>query len=186
MNIDPALDRILKDSLRNALATDSTGADWEISTVSSGNVAKTAQFSMLTISSYQFKAITLLHFNRNTELQQYVKECLNIQSEDLPDNRFYDYINELANNFSGLLKRILFELHNSLGMSTPNILDGCCSEFMNANGEAGKAYIKAKSHGKTLFYASFYLFTTTDLDLSPIANWQPHQDETVSGELEFF
>lgn len=180
-----AMSMMLSDCLKKTMAFDNLGEPWSVVEADTLKLDDCSQFSMLTISSFKFKTISLLHFSDDDWMHCYVQRCLNLKPEELTHSKFFDYINETANNFSGLIKRALYDVNKNLGMSTPNILQGNCMDFMNWSEDGDQVHAQALLNGHVAFNASMYLFTSDGISLREIEQWRPVEDNTVSGELEF-
>lgn len=90
------------------------------------------QFLVLTISSYRFRLLTMLHYSRNKKTNAYFNK-----SGDLAafDNNF----GEIGNLCCGAMKRDFGHHFMHLGLSTPFTLDNKCMPFL---GELKPSYVK--------------------------------------------
>ena len=92
---------------------------------------KQDQFIMLTIVSYSFRAILLIHFKFSSDIKDYVKKA-SFSDENPDDDACYDYLSELGNEFCGAIKRELGKHYSHLGMSTPNTLPNTTLNFLSS------------------------------------------------------
>ena len=115
--------------------------------------------------------------------QAFIADGLNIKNENLPNSRVYDYLCEVGNSFFGSVKRVIGNSVTSLGMSTPNILDCSSFKYVDELKIDNKGYAVAELNGNPLFYASFHISASGELNF---AVEQTVEEEVDSGELEFF
>lgn len=173
------LTRCLEESLR----TESYPA-WKIQPVNVTEIGA-KKFIMLTISSYDFRLIVLLHFSPDSASIKYVTNRLKIASGELPISQYQDYLSEVGNILCGAIKRGLFQSFPHLGMSSPNQLDCESLRYIETYAIDYAIHIKAKAEDGTEFYGSLYVSSIGELDFDP-AGISTIEDKVEMGALELF
>ena len=169
----------LEESLRTG-----THSVWQLKPVKA-NMIDAKKFIMLTISSYDFRLIIILHFSADTASLKYVADSLRISPAELSDTQYQDYLSEVGNILCGAIKRGLFEFFPHLGMSTPNQLRYESLKFVDSYPIDHAIHIKANDGDGTVFFGSLYVSAVGELDFDPAA--MKKKDETQEiGALELF
>ncbi len=137
---------------------------------------------ILTVSSYLFRAMTMVYFTLDAPLKQHLAAINRRPVEELSDDEFLDVLGEVGNILCGALNRDLAHHFPYLGMSTPNFLDRHCIDFID---ELDAGFVR---HFEILVNDSFTLYAT--LAVSEFADIDFRADTTVveesHGELEMF
>ena len=176
--------RTFKASFEDSIAVGSDPSRWSIKERSTLDSMNEAEFYVLTMSSQLFRIFVLFHFSKKAETESYVSEVLKINSTNLDDDKFYDYLGEVGNAFLGAIKRDIGRAVPSLGMSTPNRLDKECLKYMTSLNTNFESHAIAELDDQPFFYASVYLVADEDLNI-PIERVSA-EDTMDSGELEMF
>lgn len=174
------LSRCLEESLRS-----SAFPAWTMERLSSDAEIKNQQFIMLTVSSYDFRMVVLLHFSRNASSKKYVAETLQLAAETLEQSRFDDYLSEVGNTFCGAFKRELGDFFPYLGMSTPNLLFSESLQYVRTWPVEYETHLRAHAAGEVEFFGSLYVTSSGDLDFDPQERSR-HVEEVETGALELF
>ena len=146
----------------------------------------TAQhFIMLTVSSYDFRVMMMLHFSYNEISKKYVADSLKLGIAELLTDQYYDFLAEVGNNFCGSFKRELCQYFPHLGMSTPNLLDCESLKYVKSWPIDHEIHIKALAEDNIEFYGSLYVSSFSDLDFDLIAHPQ-NAAVMETGALELF
>ncbi|TNC82966.1 MAG: hypothetical protein C9356_00510 [Oleiphilus sp.] len=143
------------------------------------------EFFLLTVSSQLFRIFILLHVSRNQHAENFVAKALNIGTNAVTEENFYDYLGEVGNAFCGSIKRNLNKTVPHLGMSTPNRLDKDCLPYLSSFKIDDEVHAIAEYQGQTLFHASAYLSADDELNYE-VKSQAIDEAEPDSGELEFF
>ena len=143
------------------------------------------EFFLLTVSSQLFRLFVILHFTRNEVSEGFVAKALNVGSNAITEENFYDYLGEVGNAFCGSIKRNLNKTVPHLGMSTPNRLGKDCLPYLSTFKIDDEMHAIAEFQGQTLFHASAYLSADEELHYQVQAQ-AVEEDEPDSGELELF
>lgn len=171
------------ESFKKTLTDIDIEGTWHFKTIRENKGLEMEKAVVVTTSSHNFRIIFFLYFSNNQECQNFINKCLNINNENLPISEIYDYLCEVGNSFFGSVKRVVGRSVNTVGMSSPNIVDQSCFKYVNELKIDNDGFAVAEFDGVPLFYASFHLSASSEL--SCVAD-QSTQEEVDSGELEFF
>lgn len=169
----------LEESLRTA-----THSVWHLQPVKANKIDAN-KFIMLTISSYDFRLIVILHFSDDTAALKYVADSLRISPAELTAPQYQDYLSEVGNILCGAIKRGLFDVFPHLGMSTPNQLRYESLKFINRYPIDHAIHIKAKTADDTEFFGSLYVSAVGELDFDPATMIKKIETQEI-GALELF
>lgn len=169
----------LEDSLR-------TGAHsvWHLQPVNANKI-DAKKFIMLTISSYDFRLIIILHFSDDTSALKYVADSLKISPTELSITQYQDYLSEVGNILCGAIKRGLFDVFPHLGLSTPNQLRYESLKFVDSYPIDHAIHINAKAADGTEFFGSLYVSAVGELDFDPASMAKKVETQDI-GALELF
>ena len=185
--INVEFEKMLKDSFINGFDTSMRDClpegQWDVRDIRENEGLNQKSAVVLTISSHLFRIIYFLYFTNDERCNEFISEGLNIKNENLPNSRVYDYLCEVGNSFFGSVKRVVGNSVTSLGMSTPNILDSSSFKYVDELKIDSSGYAVAELNGSPLFYASFHISASSELNF---AIEQTVEEEVDSGELEFF
>jgi hypothetical protein len=87
---------------------------------------------MLTVSSYRFRVLLFIHFERNDATRRHLAALGSGMAEGMHDEGFADAMMERGNLCCGALNRELSRFFPHLGMSTPCILHGSALSHLDA------------------------------------------------------
>ena len=174
------LSRCLGDSLRSSVFP-----AWTMVPLNNETEISHRQFIMLTISSYDFRMVVLLHFSRSAPLMKYVADMLKLSPEVLEQSRFDDYLAELGNTFCGAFKRALGNFFPYLGMSTPNVLFSESLKYVKTWPVEYETHLRAHDGGQVAFYGSLYVTSSGNLDFH-VKELSSRVDDVQTGALEMF
>lgn len=142
---------------------------------------------MFTVSSYRFRVLLFVHFERGSATRDYFAALLmdlgGGDAQSLADERFVDAVMERGNLCCGALNRELARFYPHLGMSTPCILDGSALEHLAALQPSATRHYRAQlSAGVTLgLTLAVCAFGDIDFCLTDDAT-----ATAAGGELEMF
>lgn len=189
-DIGLALGKILQKSLEQTLKTSAPNTSWSLKNVDSLAAISHDHCIVLTISSFKFRVMCLLHLNMNKLTKQFVAEAISIKPEDLDETAYLDYLLEMSNSFCGNLKRMLQGTCPPLGMSTPNLLDRSCLTFDNVFKMTHQQHCCAIADYSEppIFAASVFvsLQNLQDFKLPHHQDIEAESEVDNSGELELF
>ncbi len=190
--VETSLSRLLQSTLEQTLSGCKPGSTWSSSRADALSEIPFEHCIVLTISSFRFKIMCLLHMNLDEANHQFVAEAMNIKRGDLEDEAYSDYLLEMSNSLCGTLKRHMQSSCPPLGMSTPNFLQRTCLSIEHALAPRYNVHARCRDNqgNSTLFAASLLVFSTQPEDFQ-LKNYKEYvkdsNDEAeASGELELF
>ncbi|WP_079204606.1 hypothetical protein [Pseudomonas sp. CC6-YY-74] len=190
--LESTLNKLLQTTLEQTLKGCAPSAPWVIGKVETLEEVRHEQCIVLTISSFKFRIMCLLHLSMDAANRKFVAEATSTRPGELDDSVYSDYLLEMSNSFCGNLKRHLQSSCPPLGMSTPNFLDHASLKFNDAIKPSYSAHARAQlaTSSPALFTASALVCVKHDDDFS-LQHYQEHVGEIntqadSSGELELF
>ncbi len=175
-------DFIMKGALSSALSA-SPDDRCEVEIIDNVKDINEKKVVLLTVSSYLFRVMTMIYFTLNRETKQHFAAINRGDVDTMTESDFLDVICECGNIFCGALNRELAHHFPHLGMSTPNVLDRDCVDYLQ---ELEAGYIKhfKISINETLtMHASLCVCDFADIDF---AVDMTQAEEETNGELELF
>lgn len=148
-----------------------------------GSQIKEEEIVVLTISSYLFRIITFFYFTLNDSTKAHFARSTRTQASDMNDKDFHDAIGEFGNMFSGALNRHVGKYFPYVGLSTPNILEKSCADYINSLDVDYIRHFTIAINGVTLFHASLCICDYAELDF--ILD-KTNEEDSSAGELELF
>lgn len=190
--VESTLSRLLQSNLEQTLNSCQPASSWSSSRADSLNDIPFEHCIVLTISSFKFKIMCLLHMNLDEANRQFVAQAMHIKQGDLEEDAYSDYLLEMSNSLCGTLKRHMQSSCPPLGMSTPNFLQRTCLSIEHALTPLYSVHARCRDNqGNTaLFAASLLVFSSQPEDFH-LKNYNEYikscNDEAdASGELELF
>lgn len=190
--LETTLYKLLQATLEQTLKGCAPNIPWVIGRVETLEEIRHEQCIVLTISSFKFRIMCLLHLSMDVANRKFVAEATSSKLEDLGDSVYSDYLLEMSNSFCGNLKRHLQSSCPPLGMSTPNFLERASLKLDDTIQPAHSVHASARpaANSPALFCASALICVKHDGDFS-LQHYQEHLGEIntqadSSGELELF
>jgi hypothetical protein len=177
------LDHFVAQAAKSALAA--PGTDCTVTQTDDALAKdKEREVVMLTVSSYMFRVLLFMHFDRNAALRGHLASLSGVAPEALDDERFNDDIMERGNLFCGALNRDLAHFFPHIGMSTPCILKRSSVEHIGAVNPAFTRRYRAELGEGVAMHFTLAVCAFADLDFP----YEPRAVEEVetAGELEMF
>ena len=137
---------------------------------------------LLTVSSYLFRVMTLIYFTLNKDTKQHFAAINRGDPETMSESDFLDVIGECGNIFCGALNRELAKHFPHLGMSTPNVLDRDCIDYLQELDANYIKHFKISINDTFTMHASLCVCDFADIDFTVDMT----QTEESNGELEMF
>ena len=153
------LGTVLTLSLESALAARMASNEWRVEPLLNVDHIRQNEFVLLTISSFHFRILVLLHFSAMSTALNYVADALKQAPESLTTDGCYDYLAELGNQFCGEVKRIIGMHYPHIGMSTPMRLSNTSLPFVHNLKTCAATHVRAIRDDKDIFAGSIYLCT---------------------------
>jgi CheY-specific phosphatase CheX len=139
--------------------------------------------AMLTVSSYGFRILMLLHFNDDAATRVHFGALSGAVGGASADERFVDIVKERGNLLCGALNRELAHFFPHIGMSTPCVLDRNAARHIDAVKPVWVHCYRAELSAAVALHLTLALCASTDLDF-------PFERralvEPAAGELEMF
>ncbi len=159
-------------------ATDDTVV---ISTLPDDSKFKEDKAVILTVSSYLFRLIVMIYFDEDMPTREHFSRLYRTPINEMKDKAFLDAICECANMVVGTLNRDLSGVFHSVGMSTPNIIDSHCADYLSTLNFGFSKTFSVLINGDKQFHATLGVTEFDDLDFTFEASC-----EESTGELEMF
>jgi hypothetical protein len=140
---------------------------------------------MLTVSSYLFRVLLFVHFDRGAAMRAHLAALAGVAPEAMDDERFTDDVMEHGNLCCGALNRDLAQFFPHIGMSTPCILRRSSVEHVDAVKPAFTRRYLAEVGPGVAMHVTLALCAFADLDFA----YEPRvgeEQEDMAGELEMF
>ena len=181
--LEVGLDMTLKEAKKDS--------SWSFKREASVNSFDMDHCIVLTISSFRFRVMVIIHLSYNQRIKQFLADLMGVKLQELDDEKLIDRLLEMSNSFCGHVKRHLQDTCPPLGMSTPNLLDSACLSLDDVIDIAHQAHIKASDSmgGEAMFGASALVSLLDETDFSikqPQSSAQGGGDFESFGELEMF
>ena len=189
--IQDNLERMLEVCLETTLKESQSESSWLFKREASVNSFGMDHCIVLTISSFRFRVMVIIHLSYNDRIRQFLANIMGAKLQELDDEKLIDRLLELSNSFCGHVKRHLQDTCPALGMSTPNMLDSACLSLEGVVDLAHQAHVKASDSmgGEPLLGATALVSLLDDSDFhinQPQSADQGGGDFESFGELEMF
>jgi hypothetical protein len=176
-----SFDRLLVSSLKSGMPVG--GASVDVEPVKELGKLKEKKIVILTVSSYLFRAMTILYFKPDAATRAYFNRAAEEGAPALSDDEFYDRISECGNVTCGAFNRDLGPFFPHVGMSTPNIIDKDCMQYVDLLGCGFVKHYKVVLGGELTLYATLCVadYGLVDFHVDPAV-----EVAVDTGELEMF
>ena len=176
-----SFDRLLVASLKSGMSAG--GVNVRVGAVPSLERIRENKIVILTVSSYLFRLMAILHFKPDAATRAWFARDVEEGAPALPDDEFYDRVAECGNVVCGAFNRDLGPFFPHVGMSTPNIIDKDCMQYVDLLGCSLTKHYKIVLDGELTMYATLCVADYGSVDF--------HVDPAVevavdTGELEMF
>ena len=176
-----SFDRLLVSSLRSGMPVG--GASVSVEPVAVLEKTKDKKIVILTVSSYLFRALAIIYFKPDAATRAYFNRNAEEGAPELSDEEFYDRVSECGNVCVGALNRDLGPFFPHVGMSTPNIIDKDCMQYVDLLGCGLVKHYKVVLAGELTLHATLCVadYGLVDFHVDPTV-----EVEVDTGELEMF
>jgi hypothetical protein len=176
-----SFDRLLISSLRSGMPVG--GASVSVEPVAALEKNKDKKIVILTVSSYLFRALAIIYFKPDAATRAYFNRNAEEGAPELSDEEFYDRVSECGNVCVGALNRDLGPFFPHVGMSTPNIIDKDCMQYVDLLGCGLVKHYKVLLAGELTMHATLCVadYGLVDFHVDPAV-----EVEVDTGELEMF
>ncbi len=189
--LDATLYKLLQVALEQTLKACAPSIPWVTGKVEALHELRHEHCIVLTISSFRFKIMCLLHHSMDAANRAFVADATGTKLEELDESVYTDYLMEMSNSFCGTFKRHLQGSCPPLGMSTPNLLESASLNFDNIKlSHCVHVRVQSAIGAPSLFAASALVIARNegDFTLQPYQDYASEIDSAAdsSGELELF
>lgn len=146
---------------------------------------KCNQFMLITICSFNFKCLVMLHFSDDDKFQNLIYQQQPNESEQETAAAFLDKLGEMCNVLSGTLKRKLEYTFSCIGMSTPQLLSHYSMDVFLHKSPDSIIHLKSDLGDKYVIIASAVLFLDRNIQFKLKASTQS-ADYLDQGDLILF
>jgi hypothetical protein len=175
-----AFARIARDALRSGLGV--SESDWTTQELGWDEAAPGRNVVILTVSSYLFRLVVLIHFDEGAATWSHFGGDVDGQ-RDL--QVLHDRVSEFGNVVCGALNREIAKVFPHLGMSTPNVIDRHCVDFLGHLGVGFRHHLRVQLADGLVLHGRLAVCEYADIDFDlPAA--APEEVEAETGELEMF
>ncbi len=154
----------------------------DVTTLDAASQVGGQRLVMLTVSSFLFRATTLVHFTMDAPLRSHLATVNRSDVTAMSEDDFLDVLGEIANILCGAFNRELAQHFPYLGMSTPNFLDQRCARYLEELGASFVRHFEVMLNDALTLHITFCVSEFADIDF--------HADTSVvedsNGELEMF
>ena len=180
-NACESLDHLLLQGIKNCL-TDRDSDSCDINVQHDLTGSHEPHLAVLTISSYLFRLMVLIHFSADDPTRQHMAKLSKSSLRDMNQQVFMDAICERTNMFCGSLSRDLSRDFPHIGMSTPNIVDRQCAAHLHLLNPGHKRHFKVQVNATAQFHVTLCVNSYDKLDFVV----DKTAAEVGGGELEMF
>lgn len=176
-----AFARIARDALRSGLGLKED--DWSVQELGWDEPAPGDKVAMLTLSSYLFRIVVVIHFDEGPATWAHFGG----EAGSADRQALHDRISEFGNVACGAFNREVARVFPHLGMSTPNVIDRQCVEFLAHLGAGMTHHLRLQLADGLVLHARMAVCEYDDIDFDlPVRESEAQAEEVETGELELF
>jgi hypothetical protein len=146
------------------------------------NGIKETSLVVVTVASFVFRLSVFIYFTPDEATRRHFVPSDSENSETSKDQVFFDAIRECGNICCGTLNRELARVFPHVAMSTPNIVVRECGNYLEALNGGHLQHFRSLTEDGKQFFATLCVRDYADIDFE----WAMAEEETASGEMEFF
>ena len=154
----------------------------EISVLPNSAEIQESKVVVLTVASYLFRLQVLIYFSPDESTKAFFASINNFDPAEMTEQEFLDAIRECGNICCGTLNRELARVYPHVAMSTPNIIERECVNYLESLGAGHLQHFRAVAGDGKQFHFSLCVRDYADIDFE----WAPEVDAVSAGEMEFF
>lgn len=176
------LDYFVAQAAKNSLVA--AGEPCDVVPDDDAALPKAPDVVMFTVSSYLFRVVLLIQFDRDPATRAYIAGLASAPAEEMTGERFLDTMNERGNLFCGALNRDLVPFYPHIGMSTPCVLKCNSVEHVTAVKPSYHRRFRCELAPGVVMHFTLALCADADFDFA----FEPRAEEEAdtAGELEMF
>ncbi len=180
-NAKDGFDHLLITAMKSTLVASSDDL-CEVRVIEDTSEIKEKKVVILTVSSYLFRLMAFVHFTLNEPMKAHLAKITRAEVADMDEQAFYDVISECGNVCCGSLNRELGRFYPHIGMSTPNVLDRNCIDYLPTLDAGYIRHFEVRINDSIVMHASLCVCDYADIDFS-VDKTESTED---TGELEMF
>jgi hypothetical protein len=161
---------------------DAASADCVVEVLADPEEIQETQVVMLTVASYVFRLLVMVYFSPDESTKAHFAGVTHVDPSDMTEQAFLDAIQERGNICCGTLNRELVRVFPHVGMSTPNIIERECVNYLRTLPGGHLQHFRAANGAGQNFYFGICVRDFADIDFV----WEPAKDIVSAGEMEFF
>jgi hypothetical protein len=174
-----AFDHMLIGSLGPVLGGNST---CHLETQDQVHLLPQTRLAAITLSSYLFRMMVLISFSDDAVTRKHVASNIRKLPNEITEKEFLDAISEMVNMGCGALSRSLSTAFPHIGLSTPNLLDRRCVDYLKLLKHGHLGQFTASVDTVPMFHVYSCVSEYDDLDFA----YEPSIEVESTGELELF
>jgi CheY-specific phosphatase CheX len=176
-----SFDQMLMQGIQACLGS-SASESCEISVLPNTAEVRESKVVVLTVASYLFRLLVLIYFSPDESTKAHFARINNIEPADFTDQAFQDAIRECGNICCGTLNRELARVYPHVAMSTPNIIERECVNYLESLHGGHLRHLRAIASDGKQWHFSVCVRDYADIDFE----WAVEEAATSAGEMEFF
>lgn len=147
-------------------------------------VPKESDIAMLTVSSYMFRVLMFIHFDRDPATRAHIASLAGVPLDEMTGERYLDAMMERGNLCCGAFNRDLATFYPHIGMSTPCMLKRNSADHIRAVHPDYSRCFRSELAPGVVMHFSIALCAFDDLDFA----FEPRaaEEAETAGELEMF
>ncbi len=176
------LDAFVAQAAKNSLVP--PGSPCEVVHDDEAAVPKAPDVVMFTVTSYHFRVLLLIQFDRDPATRAYMAGLAGTPVDEMTGEQFLDTMNERGNLFCGSFNRDLVPFFPHIGMSTPCVLKRNSVEHILAVKPSYHRRFRCELAPGVVMHFTLALCADADFDFA----FEPRAEEETdtAGELEMF
>lgn len=173
-------DILLMQALRNSMVSSDDACD--ISILSDSTGIQESRMVVLTVSSYLFRLMVMFYFTPDEQTKAHFARLNHVPRSDMDEQAFLDAIAECGNLCCGILNRDLGRFFPHIGMSTPNVIDRRCAEYLQMLNCGHVQHFEIGIDQAPRFHVTLCVSDYAEIDFSV----SEEEAGSSNGELELF
>lgn len=137
---------------------------------------------VLTVASLLFRLQVMIYFSPDDSTKAHFARISNIDPTEMSEQTFLDAIRECGNMCCGTLNRELARVYPHVAMSTPNIIERECVNYLELLGGGHLQHFRAIAGDGHKSYVSLCVRDYADIHFE----WTPEVSDVSAGEMESF
>ncbi len=154
----------------------------EITPLSGKAEIQESKVVVLTVASYLFRLLVVIYFSPDDSTKAHFASLGNIDPAEMTEQAFLDALRECGNMCCGTLNRELARVYPHVAMSTPNIIERECVNYLESLNGGHLQHFRAVNGDGKEWHLSLCVRDYADIDFE----WAVEEESVSAGEMEFF